>query len=171
MISENDERMGLNSKSGKKLRTGYRTKSIIEDLGEPAKSIKLSEESIRTIHELGNVPLHELGQISKSVQCQIRLKHIPEGLIFCACGICLRLDEKQMQRINARFQALIVPYYFARVNYSRGKRHGEAQWQRDHWKAMDARRGARRKGHDSIVIRWQEDEKYRNSQKARGRTE
>ena len=29
---------------------------------------------------------------------------------------------------------------------------------------MDARRGARRKGHDSIVIRWQEDEKFRHSQ-------
>ena len=29
---------------------------------------------------------------------------------------------------------------------------------------MDVRRGATRKGHDSIVIRWQEDEKHRNSQ-------
>ena len=53
---------------------------------------------------------------------------------------------------------MIVSYYLARVNYSRGKRHGEAQWQRDHWKAMDARRGARGKGHDTIVIRWQEME-------------
>ena len=36
---------------------------------------------------------------------------------------------------------------------------------------MDARGGARRKGHDSIVIRWQVGEKDRNSQKAHGRTE
>ena len=31
---------------------------------------------------------------------------------------------------------------------------------------MDARRRARKKGHDSIVTKWQEDEKYRMSQKA-----
>ena len=62
---------------------------------------------------------------------------------------------------------MIVPYNLSRVNYSRGKRHGETQWQKDHWKA----RGARREGHDSIVIRWQEDEKYRNSQQAHGWTE
>ena len=40
------------------------------------------------------------------------------------------------------FQALIVPCYFARVNRSRGKKHGETQWQQNHWKAMNARRGA-----------------------------
>ena len=36
---------------------------------------------------------------------------------------------------------------------------------------MNARRGTRRKGHDCIVIRCQEDEKYRNSQQAHGWTE
>ena len=30
------------------------------------------------------------------------------------------------------------------------------QWQRDHGKAMDARRGANKKGHNSIVIRCSE---------------
>ena len=69
-----------------------------------------------------------------------------------------------------RVQAMIMPYYLARVNDSRGKRHSEAPWQRDHGQAMDARRGARRKGHDSIVIRWQEDEKYRHFQKVHGWT-
>ena len=94
-----------------------------------------------------------------------------ERLIFCACGICLRPDEEQIQSIKARVEAMIVPCYLARVNYSRGKRHGEAQWQRDHWRAMDARREVTRKGHDSSVVRWQEDEKYRNSQKVHGWTE
>ena len=54
----------------------------------------------------------------------------------------------------------------ARVNCSRGKKHGETQWQQDHWKAVDARRGALKHNKDTIVIRWQEDEKYRNSQQA-----
>ena len=72
--------------------------------------------------------------------------------------------------MKARFEAMVGHHHLARVNHSRGKRHGEDQWQRDHWKAMRARRGSRRKGHDSSVIRWQEDEKYRNSQKAHGWT-
>ena len=128
-----------------KLRIGYHTKSIIEDLDKAEKSTKSSEESSRTIHELGNIELHELGQISRVVQCQSCLKHIPEGLIFCSCGICLRPVEELIQRIKARFEAMIIHYYLARLNYSRGNRHGEAQCgKRDHWKAMDAQRGARR---------------------------
>ena len=47
-------------------------------------------------------------------------------------------DEEQIQ---TQFEAMIVPYHLARVNYSRGNRHGEAQWQKDHWKAKDAYRG------------------------------
>ena len=126
--------------------------------------MKFSEESRRTIHELGNIELYELGQISRTVQCHSWLKHIPEGLTFCSCGICLRPDEETIQRIKARFQAMIVLFHLARLNYSRGKKHGEAHWQRDHWKAMDARRGARKNNHDSIVLRWQNDAKYRESQ-------
>ena len=79
--------------------------------------------------------------------------------------------KKQIPRINARFHALIVPCYLARVNRSRGKKHGETQWQQDHWKAMDARRGAWEHNNGTIVISWQEDEKYRNSQQAPGWTE
>ena len=60
------------------------TKSIIEDLGMSEKSIKFSEESRRTVHELGNIELDELGQISRTVQRHSCLKHKPEGLIFCA---------------------------------------------------------------------------------------
>ena len=36
---------------------------------------------------------------------------------------------------------------------------------------MDARRGAWKHNKDSIVVRWQEDEEYRNSQQAHGWTE
>ena len=66
---------------------------------------------------------------------------------------------------------MIVPFFCARVTCSRGKRNGEAQWQKDHLNAKDAKRGARRNGHDSIVLRWQNDEKYRESQKVHGWTE
>ena len=43
-------------------RNGYRTKSIVDDLGKAETSIKFSEEPSRTIHKFGNIELHELGQ-------------------------------------------------------------------------------------------------------------
>ena len=171
MILENEERMDNIQEVVDKLRTGHHTKSIIEDLGKAEKSIKFTRESSRPIHELGNIELRDLGQNSRTVQRQSWLKHTPERLIFCACGICLQLDEEQNQRIKSRFEAVTVPCYLARVNYSRVKRHGEAQWLREHWKAMDARRGARKNDHKSIVLRWQNDDKYRESKKRHGWTE
>ena len=83
-------------------------------LGKPENSTKFIKESSRIIHEMGNMELFELRQISETTQ-----------------------DEETIQRIKARFQALTVPSCFAHINRSRGKKHGEAQWQQDHWKAMD----------------------------------
>ena len=142
MTLEDEERLGQIQEVVEKSRNESPTESIIEDLGRPEKSVKFSEESSRTIHELGRIELHELGQISRTLQCHPCLKHMPAGLTFCSCGICLRPHEEQIKRIGARFQAMIVPHYLTRVSYSRGKKHGEAQWQRDHGKAMDAPRGA-----------------------------
>ena len=46
----------------------------------------------------------------------------------------------------------MAPYYLAVVNRSRGKRHGDQPWQEDHWKAGDAKRGARKHNHSSIPV-------------------
>ena len=90
-----------------------------------------------------------------TVQCHSCLKHVPEEKKFCGCGVCLRPDEETTNKITARFQALIVPYYLAQVKRSRGKKHGEAQRQQDHHKAMDARRVAwKNNKHTSISSRW-----------------
>ena len=79
VILKDEERMDKFQKVVDKLGTGHHTKSIIEGLVMTRKSIKFSEESSRTIHELGNIELHELGQISRTVQCHACLKHVPEG--------------------------------------------------------------------------------------------
>ena len=71
VILEDEERMGQIQKVVDKLRTGDHTKSIIEDLGKAEKSIKYSEESSRTIHELVNIELHELGQISRTANANL----------------------------------------------------------------------------------------------------
>ena len=114
-----------------------------------------TEESSRVIYEMGNVELFELGQISMTVQCHFCLRHVPQGLKFCGCGVSLRLDEGTINRITARCQALVSPYYVARMG-SRGKKHGEAQWQQDHYKAMDAKRRAAWKNnkHTTMSSRW-----------------
>ena len=154
---------GSNSKVVDKLRTGFHTKSIIEDFGRTGKSINFSEESSRTSHEMDNIELHMLGHIQNH--------SIPILLDARAGRIHFLLYEEQIQRIITRFEVLIVPHCQARVNYSRGKRHGEAQWQKDDWKARDAHRGASKNSHDSIMLRCQIDEKCRESQKVRGWTE
>ena len=66
-----------------------------------------------------------------------------------------RTSTKDQSQIPS-FESSLLPW----TNHSRGKKHGEAQWHRDHWKAMDARR-AWKHNKDSIVIKWQEDHKYR----------
>ena len=54
-VVEDQERMTKIQEKVDKLRTGYHTKSIIEDVGKTGKSTRFSEESSRTIPELGNV--------------------------------------------------------------------------------------------------------------------
>ena len=88
-----------------------------------------SEQSSRVIYEIGNMELFELRQISATTQCHSCLKHVPEGLKFCGCGVGLRPDEDTINRSKAIFLVLISPYLLARVNRSRGKRHGDAPWQ------------------------------------------
>ena len=40
----------------------------------------------------------------------------------------------------------------------KGKKHGEAQWQRDHWKTMDAKSGAKKHEKDTITANgWTEE--------------
>ena len=51
-----------------KLRTLYKTESIINDLGKKGKFNIFSEASKRTIREFGNIELYELGEMSKTGQ-------------------------------------------------------------------------------------------------------
>ena len=116
--------------------------------------------------------LFELAQISKTIRCHSCLKHLTEELKFCGCGVCLQPDEDTINRIKARFQALKAPCYLARLNRSRGKKRRDSEWQQDHWKAIDAREGARKhNNHPTILSRWQNDEQYRTSELAIGWTE
>ena len=141
-----------------------------------------SEESRRAIYEMGNMELIELRQTSATIQYPSCLKHAPEGLNMCLCGVWLRPNHSTLDRIRATFTALKTPYFRTTGDLSRGRKSGHNQRQMDHQKAMDARRGGRRRGvisrgvqkrckYTSVLDRWQNDKIYRASQLAHGLTE
>ena len=72
------------------------------------------------------------------------------------------------KKVKTRFEDM----YHARVNCSRGKRHGDEQCQKT--RPLESKRRPQRaskNNHDSIVLRCQNDEKYQESQKVHGWTE
>ena len=148
VILKDEQRIGKIQEVVGKLRNGSRTKSILEDLGNPENPVKFSADSNRIFHEMGKIELYELGKISRTVQCHSCLKHIQERLTFCSCGVCLRPDEETIQTISARVQALMVPYYLARVNRSR------------------ARSTARLSGNKTIGKQWMPEEEHGNTMRA-----
>ena len=112
----------------------------------------------------GQHELIKLGQTSATSQCPSCLKHVPEGLNMCQCGVWFRPNQNQMDRIRTAFGALKTPYYRASAIISRGKKSGHNPWQQDHQKAMDATRGVLKRGrYTSVVDRWQNDQVDRAS--------
>ena len=99
---------------------GSGTKSIRNDLS--IGKMIFSEESSRAIHEMGNMELIELRQTSAIVQCPSCLKHVPEGLNRCQCGVWLRPNQSTMDRVRTAFAAFKTPDYSASVIISRGKK-------------------------------------------------
>ena len=154
-----------------KLRTEHQTESIIADLDKKGKFNRFSEASKLTIRELGSIGVYELGEISKTVQCQACLKYALEGLHCCPRGACFMPSPEQKRKIKTHFEIMSVPFYSAREGDSRGAKHGQTQWQYDHRKARDAKKRCAEERDISIVQRWQEDETYRASHTAHGWTE
>ena len=79
VILKDEERMGTIQEVVENLRKGSRTKSIREDLRKQENSTIFSEESRRIIHEMGNIELYELGQMTSTVPCH-----------ECSASICRR---------------------------------------------------------------------------------
>ena len=99
-IYKDKERMTKMQTSVDKLQDRYRTKSIIKDL-----EIGISNTFIvaprRTIKELGNIELYDLGEITKTVQCPSFLKYSKERTVCCLCGICL-IPSLEHRKIKSR---------------------------------------------------------------------
>ena len=151
-ILQDEEQMKEMTKKLVKLKSGSCTKSSRDDLKKKSHMIFI-EESSGLLFDMFNLELIELRQTSATIQFRSCLKHIPEGLNMCPCGVRLRPNQDTMNQSKARFEALITPYYRAKL-HSRGKRHGHNLWQKDNAKAMGVMRGAKKRGdHPSILSR------------------
>ena len=129
-ILQDEEKMKEINEKLEKFNMGSSTKSIRNDLSKS--DMIFSEESSRAIYEMGNMELIELRQTSATLQCLSCLKHVPQGLNMCQCGVWLRPNQCTMDRIRTAFAALKTPYYRAPVFISRGKKSGHNPWQQNH---------------------------------------
>ena len=118
----NDER---NQRKVGKWKMGSSTNSFRNDLSKG--NMIFSEESSRGIYDMGNTELIELRQTSATMQCLSCLKHVPEGLNMCQCGVWLRPNLDTMDRIKGKFAALITQYCRATIQ-GRGRNHGHNHW-------------------------------------------
>ena len=73
-----------------------------------------------------------------------------------------------IQRIRKVFEVLRTPFFRVSHPNSRGYKHGSQLWQQHHHKANDALRAAKDRTFVNIWDRWENDLKYRKSQKAIG---
>ena len=167
-ILQDEEKMKNIHENLEKLRIGSCTRN---DLSKG--NMFFSQESRRATDEMGNLELIELRQTLATIQRLSCLKHVPEGLNMCLCGVWLRPNQQSTRdRIRVAFAALKTPYCRTAITLSSGEKSGHNQWQVDHLKAMDAKGGATKRRDDtSVLSRWQNDEMYRASHLAHGWTE
>ena len=133
--------------------------SKLRCIHEDLKKVNLifSEETSRTMsngqHENLGIKTDEA-----TTQCYSCSEHVPEGLRFCMCGACLQPDQGTIDKFQERFRTLIVPYNVDKINDPRVKRHGEKHGEKDHFKAKDAMRGAKKRTENlSVLVRLQKD--------------
>ena len=107
--------------------------------------------------------------MSSTIQCHSCYKHARRTKILHMRNMPPTRRRFKQKGWSTIFKTLTVPNYFARINRSRGKKKcGDSQWQGDHWKATDAWRAAIKNGRDTITIRRQLDQQYRESQMTHG---
>ena len=105
---------------------------------------------------------------TESVIVDLRDRKIQQVLLYRSCGVRHTPSLEQKRKIQSQFEILSLPSHIVKADNSRGALHGQSQWQYDHWKAKDTKRNAQNIGHDSILLRWKDDEKYRNYQIVHG---
>ena len=125
-ILQDEEKLRQSTKSWKSFKWDQAQNPFVTICRKKGNMI-FSEESSRAIYEIGNMELVELRQTSAAIQCPSCLKHVPEGLNMCPCGVWLRSNQSTMDRIRAASTALKTSYYRTSVILSRGRKSGHSQ--------------------------------------------
>ena len=99
-----------------------------------------SEASKRTVKELGNIELYELGEISKTIQCPTCLRYPMEGTVYCTSGVCLMPLPEQTRKITNRFETMSNPFYSIKKRIPEDQDTDLSNGSNDHWKAKDAKK-------------------------------
>ena len=168
-ILQDEAKMNDINEKLEKFRNGSGTKSIRNDLSFD--KIVFSEESSRCLrdgqHGVNRVETN-LGDYSMFFLPEARTRRIEHVSMR-------RLSSIQSKYVgpnqNSVLQLLKTPYYRTRDVISRGKKSGHNPWQQEYHKAMDAKRGALKRGkYTSVLDRWQNDEVFIESPVAHGWT-
>ena len=143
------------------MKSGSCSKSIRDNLKDD--SLTFGEESSRVIYEMGNMELIELRRTTDTVQRHSCLSHVPTGLQFCQCGVCLRPDEETTSRIKARFLS------FDKLCRENKALHGTRGSENKNGKMTIGKQWMpkevqKKHNYASILERWRGDQIYRDSQ-------
>ena len=103
-------------------------------------------------------------QITSKVQCQDCFLYRRICIVYCTCGTCLRPSQKNRKLNKDRFDVLSIPNYVVKKGPSHGARHGPTERQRIYFKAHNALSKAKKHGHKTILDRFLNSSRYRDSQ-------
>ena len=102
VILEDEERMGHIQEVVEKLEMVFTLNLFLKIWESQKNSMMFSEESSRTVHEMGNIKLYQLGQMTRTIQCHSCWKHLPGGLTLC------RVDTTRIQRLLIKRESFEV---------------------------------------------------------------
>ena len=79
-------------------------KSIRDDFKKD-KGLSVKNQ-VAFFYEMGNMELSGLKQcFSVTSWCHSCIRHLPEGMEFCECGVCLRPHEETMNRVRCQISS------------------------------------------------------------------
>ena len=103
-------------------------------------------------------------EITSKVQCQDCLLFWEVGIVSCICGTCLRPSQKNRKLNKDRFDVLSIPNYVIMKGLSHGARHGPTEGQRFISKLTMHSGKQKKHGHRTILDRFLNSPRYRDSQ-------
>ena len=124
----------------------------------------ISEQSKALVYSMGNMEYFEICEITPKVQCRNCVTYWTKGIVYCTCGTCLRPSDKIRKLNKDRFDVLSIPTYVIKKGQSHGARHGNTERAKNPITQPMSSKRAKKKGYKSILDRFLNSPRYRESQ-------